>query len=169
MTAQNDSGPVTRDKKERAEAPQPVLFADSESVREIAEKLIPKYHPHLANANIIYGCRDKAQKKAGVASPGYAKKVSPEIKWLSEAKADEDGAHFIIVVALELWNEMAPNQRTALVDHLLSHCWGEEDEKNGSTKWKLRPPPAREFPEVAERHGRWNTDLEHLAEAMESK
>lgn len=163
-------GPVTRDKKERSDGPQPVLYDDSDSVKEIARKLIKQYHPHLINAHFIFGCRDKAQKKSGTPSPGYVKKVSPELKWLSGAKVEgDDTADFILVVALECWNGMAPNQRTALVDHLLTKCQGEEDEKNGNMKWSLRPPEVQEFAEVAERNGRWNPELEHMAETLEGK
>ncbi len=168
MTSQavKREGVVVRDKSEKAEPPQPVLYADSDVVREIAGRLIPKYHKHLVNANIVYGCRDKAQRKSGVPSPGYAKKFSPEMKWLAASRADDEGAHFLIVVALEVWNNMAPNQRTALVDHLLTRCWGEEDPQNGSMRWKLRSPEVQEFSEIASRHGKWNVDLEHLANAL---
>lgn len=168
--SKRETGPVVRDKKECAEGPKEVLYDDSESVKEIARKLIPKYHPELVGAHIIYGCRDKAQKRAGKPSPGYVKKVSPEMKWLSASKVDgDDVGDFILVVALECWNGMAPNQRTALVDHLLTRCSGEEDEKNGRMKWSLRPPEVQEFSEIADRHGKWNAELTQMAEMLEGK
>lgn len=165
-----EKGPVTRDKKEQSEGPREVLYDDFPAGEEVARKLIKQYHTHLASAGIVFACRDKAQKRAGVPSPGYVKKLSPELRYAfaDKVKGDEP-PHFLLVIALEVWNGMAPNQRTAVIDHLLTRMVGVEDEKNGTIKWGLRPPEVQEFAEVAERNGKWNPELEHMADSLEGK
>ena len=165
-----EKGPVSRDKKECAEGPREVLYDDFPAGEEVARKLIKQYHTHLASAGIVFACRDKAQKRAGVPSPGYVKKLSPELRYAFSHKSKVDEPpHYLLVIALEVWNDLAPNQRTAVIDHLLTHMIGEEDEKSGAMKWKIRPPEVREFAEVAERNGKWNVELEHMAESLEGK
>lgn len=163
MSNENDA--VT-DKKSRP-APEPLLLGDHEASQEIAKALIPKYHPHLATANIIYLCRNKASQSGGKKQPGSVKKASPLEKHVSRSYF-EGGveADFIMMISLDVWNDLKPNQRTALVDHLLTQCAGVEDEKSGEIKFTRRAPQVQEFPEVAERHGRWNTDLEELGDCL---
>jgi len=165
-----EKSPVTRDKDEHSEGPREVLYDDFPAGEEVARKLITKFHTHLVNAGIVFACRDRAQKKAGILSPGYVKKLSPEQRFAFRSYGKNDELpHFLLVIALEVWNLLAPNQRTAVIDHLLTHMIGEEDEKNGSMKWKIRPPEVREFAEVAERNGKWNPDLERMAESLDCK
>jgi len=168
MKEENDA---VRNKKERV-APEPLIIGDMDAVREIAQKLIAKHHHELASANIIYLCRNKAAKAAGKLVPGNVKKASPTEAHISRTYFDDaegQEADFIITVALEVWNGMQPSQRLALVDHLLTRCVGTEDEKTGEMKYGIRPPQVQEFPEVAERHGRWNDDLSELGDCLKGK
>lgn len=163
MSQENDA--VT-DKKSRP-APEPLLFGDSDAVKEIAAKIIPKHHSHLAAANIIYLCRNKASQPGGKKQAGGVKKASPVDRHISRHYfQDGQEADFIVTVALDVWNDLQPSQRVALVDHLLTQCHGEEDEKSGEMKFSKRAPQVQEFPEVAERHGRWNADLEELGDCL---
>ncbi len=162
-------GPVVRDKKQKSEGPREVLYDDHEGSAEIARKLIKTVHSHLDGARIVFACRDKAQKKGGKLSPGYIKKLSPELKYAFADKfKGEDLPHFLMVVALEVWNPMAPNQRTAFIDHLLTRITAEEDETTGDTKYGLRAPEVQEFAEVVERNGKWTEELQNLASSLES-
>lgn len=161
------SEPVTTDKKKK-EPPVPLLIDDSEAVLEIAKKLIPKHHPHLIQAKFLYLCRNRASKAAGNPVAGQVRKANPTEKHLAQ-KAGDDGADFVVTVALDVWNELEPTQRTALVDHLLSRCVGIEDDQTGDMKYSLRPPQVQEFPEVAERHGKWNDGLVKLGDSLEGK
>jgi hypothetical protein len=173
LKKENDA---VRSKKERV-APDPLIISDCEAAAEIAAKLIPKHHHELAGANIVYLCRNKAAKSAGKLVPGQVKKASPTDAHISRAyfnKSDMSGedsqeAHFIMTIALEVWNNLQPNQRTALIDHLLTRCVGVEDEKSGEMKYGIRPPQIQEFAEVAERHGRWNDDLSELGDCLKGK
>ena len=169
LMKENDA---VRNKKERV-APEPLIIGDSESVAEIASKLIPKYHHELAGANIIYLCRNKSVKSAGKPVSGHVKKASPIESHISRSYFSKNGldeeANFIITVALEVWNGLQSSQRIALVDHLLTRCVGTEDEKTGDIKYSIRPPQVQEFPEIAERHGRWNDELIELGDCLKEK
>ena len=157
------------DKKSKPE-PEKVLHDFSDTLQQIAEKLIPKHHSELASANFIYKCRSVSTKSGGVPVPGTVKKTSPNERLLSRGKFKDDGeADFIIEIALDVFNPMSPQNRTALVDHLLTRCVGLEDEKSGEMKYSIRPPQVQEFPEIAERHGRWNEGLEELGDSLKDK
>ena len=167
-------------KKERA-APDPVLYGGFDAVREIAEKLIPKYHDSIASAHILYVSRSKAAKSGGKLVPGKVMKVAPLYRYLTIdalRQQEKNGtmdvsslpeADFIVEVALDVWNGMSPQQRTALVDHLLARMVGVEDEKTGAMKYAVRPPQVQEFPEVAERNGVWNDDLGEMRDSLMDK
>lgn len=160
---------AVRSKKERPK-PEPLLFADSEAVKEVATKLIAKYHHDLASANIVYLCRNKSSKAGGKPVPGNVKKASPMEKHIARSYFDAgEEPDFFITVALDVWNDLQPNQRMALVDHLLTRCQAVEDEQTGEMKYTIRSPQVQEFAEVAERHGRWNDDLVELGRCLEDK
>lgn len=168
VAEKREKGPVSRDKKQKSEGPREVLYDDHPASEEVARKIIKSSHSHLVEARIVFACRDKAQKKGGKASPGYIKKLSPELKYAFAEKIDgDDLPHFLMVVALEVWNEMAPNQRTAFVDHLLTRIEAKDDETTGDTKWGLRAPEVQEFAEVVERNGKWTPELQNMAESFE--
>lgn len=160
---------AVRSKKERP-APDPLLFSDSEAVQEVAQKLITKHHHELASANIVYLCRNKSAKSGGKPVAGHVKKATPMEKHVARSYfGNGEEPDFFITVALDVWNELQPNQRVALVDHLLTRCQAEEDEKSGEMKYSIRPPQVQEFPEIAERHGRWNEDLVEMGNCLVDK
>lgn len=152
---------AVRDEGKKSER-VPLLFDSFETVERMAKDLISNYHPHLTEARIKYICRNRAARRGGNLVPGNVYKMSGKFEYLV-------GHDFVVEVALEVWNDLSPNQRTALIDHLLSRCVGEEDEEDGSTKWRLIPPEVQEFPEVAERHGRWNDGLVSLGNSLRNK
>lgn len=145
----------------KAERPKPqeVLFDDFDTAEAIAVKLIPSYHPELASADFKYICRSKATKKGGKPVPGNVYKLSGKFKHMI-------GVDFVLEIALDCWNGLEPNQRTALIDHLLSRCVGVEDSRNGEMKWSIRPPEVQEFPEIAERYGQWNDELIEMSKCL---
>lgn len=160
MSQENDA---VRNKKEKSVA-IPLLFDDHDSSKVIADRLIPKFHPYISTAKIRFLCRNKASMKAKEKVPGYVKKASPIEKHLAGGECD-----YIMVVALDVWNDLNETARTALIDHLLAHCVGTEDEKTGEIKYSIRPPQVQEFPEIAMRHGRWNDHLSELATVLDRK
>lgn len=135
-------------------------YGPAESVSEVAQRLIPTYHPELATARIVYIFVDKASKKSGKPVLGKARRVSGALEFLLEQD-------FIIEVALECWNELSDRQRTALVDHLLETCTGVEDEQNGDMKWGVREADVREFTSILNRHGAWTDELSGMVEVAQ--
>lgn len=132
----------------------PQSFFDAEAVAEVADRLIGNYHPELATARIKYLFQEKAGKKGGKAVLGVTKKVSGVL----EHFADCD---FLIVLAQDQWADLDSSKRTALVDHLLERCTGEEDpdEPSAAMKWKTREPDVHEFSTILQRYGAWTEDL----------
>lgn len=140
----------------------PVIFSDAETVAEVSSRILPSAHPHLATARIRYVFRDKAAKEGGKPIPGKVSRISGVNEYLLNVD-------FLIVVAQDIWNELDGHKRDALVDHLLTYCKGEEDEKDpgAAMKWSIRRPDVREFTEVLNRRGKWNTELEDFVEAAQ--
>ena len=127
------------------------IFSEAENIESIATGLIANYHPHLAEARMLYAFVDKASKKGGRELLGKVQKVGGWQEWALEKD-------FLLLVPLDKWNDMQANQRTALVDHLLERCAGEEQE-DGSYKFSTKDPDVQEFTSILRRYGVWHNDL----------
>lgn len=130
----------------------PQVYENAEAVENIANRLIPLIHPSLATAKFRYIFREKAKKKSGKVVLGTVKKMSDLMYFLIDA-------NYIMEIALDAWNELDAQKRTALVDHLLERCIGEEDEQTAEMKWSTREPDVHEFSSILSRHGAWTEDL----------
>lgn len=130
----------------------PKVYSEAESARTLSGGLIANYHPELANARIRFIFVDKASSKGGIPVLGKTRKVSGPLEYLLELD-------FLIEIAEDQWHELNNERRTALVDHLLERCTGEEDEKSGEMSWKIREPDVQEFSSILRRHGAWNDSL----------
>ncbi len=130
----------------------PKVYSEGETIEAIAKPLIGPFHPELATARLRYVFVDKASTKGGKPVFGKAKKLSGVSEYLVEAD-------FLIEVAMDQWNDMPEPQRTALVDHLLERCTGEDDDTTGDMVWSVREPDVQEFTSILRRHGAWNADL----------
>ena len=133
----------------------PRVFSEAESVESLAKGLIPNYHPELVDARIMYVFVDKASKKGGKELWGKAQKVAGVWEWAVEKD-------FVLTIPADKWMTLEESQKTALVDHLLERCTGEDDEKTGETKWMVREPDVQEFSNILERYGAWHADLERF-------
>lgn len=127
-------------------------FSEAETAAQIANGLIPNYHPELVEARIMYIHVDKVGSKNGREVWGKAKKLSGIFEWYAEKD-------FLLEIAEDKWNELNATQRTALVDHLLEHCTGEEDDETHKMKWRIRDPEVQEFSNILQRYGAWHTGL----------
>lgn len=127
-------------------------YGDADSVASFAKRLIAPFHPELGTARIKYIFIDEASKKSGRPVLGKVRKISGAIQYLTDLD-------FLIEVPLDVFNDLSEQQRTALVDHLLERCYGEEDEKSGEMKWVVREPDVAEFSSILQRHGAWNEGL----------
>lgn len=123
-----------------------------DTIERMAEGLIANYHPELATARIMYVFLSEAPSKGGQKLYGKVNKASGFLEWIIEQD-------FIVMISADLWNESEAHERTAILDHLLERCTGEESEKDGSMVWKIREPDVQEFSSILDRHGAWNTTL----------
>jgi len=130
----------------------PQTYENAEAVEALAKTLIPSHHPELATARFRYVFKEKAGKKGGKTVYGTVKKMSDLMIFLIDAD-------YLVEIALDSWTPLDASKRTALVDHLLERCLGEEDEETAEMKWKLREPDVQEFSSILRRHGTWNEDL----------
>lgn len=137
----------------------PKIYGTAETVEEIADKLMPTYHPELATARIQYIFVNEAGQKNGRPVLGKAKKVTGALEFLLEKD-------FLIEVALDKWNEASERQKNALVDHLLENCTGVEGDE-GEMKWVMREPDVQEFTSIINRHGAWNDELAGMVEVAQ--
>lgn len=138
-------------------------YEEAQSVESIANKLIGTHHPELAEAKFRYIFKEKCSKKGGKPVLGTVKKMSDLQKFLITGEPD-----FLMEIPLDVWNELDVSRRTALVDHLLERCTGEEDEQTAEMKWKTREPDVYEFSSILRRHGAWTEDLSNFASVAQS-
>lgn len=146
------------DKKPKA-VKMPLCFGGFDAGAEIATRLVKDVRPDLSHCKIQYICRNIAKKKSKRPVPGAIYKVNPMYRYLT-------GFDFIVEVALEVWNEYNPNQRVALIDHLLMRIETKDDDESGDIKYGLRAPEIQEFAEVYARHQAWNSDLVNFESHM---
>ena len=75
----------------------------------------------------------------------------------------------MITVWKQTWkSELTDEQKTALVDHELSHCWAVADDY-GHVKIKILPHDCEEFFEIARRYGAWSPDVQSLINAAKGQ
>lgn len=133
-------------------------YENAEAVENLANSLIGTHHPELATAIIRYIFKEKAGSKGGKVVLGSVKKLSDQQKFLMEGHPD-----FLMEIPMDVWNEMDGSKRTALVDHFLERCTGEEEEQTPEMKWSTREPDVHEFSSILRRHGAWTEDLSNFA------
>ena len=136
-------------------------YEEAEAVKTIADRLIGTHHPELAGASFRYIFKEKCSKKGGKPVFGAVKKMSDLMKYLIDAD-------FMMELPLDVWNELDASKRTALVDHLLERCTGEEDEQTSEMKWSIREPDVNEFSSILRRHGPWHEDLTNFASVAQT-
>ena len=121
----------------------------------LAQRLIREHHAHLLDAKMGFMYRSEAAKSGNKLILGKARKVSDE----QQVFMDFD---FIIWIARKEFELAADDQKAALVDHELCHCWGSFD------NWTMRKHDFEEFNAVIVRHGLWRSDLSFAAKAFEN-
>jgi hypothetical protein len=132
----------------------PKIYELSESVEQVANSLIPNYHPDLATVKIAYLVCDTESKRNGKPVLGTTRKLSAEMKVLSSGDYD-----FVITVPLPIWNDMPNERRAAMLDSLLERISAEENQETGDVSLKVRQPDVQEFTSILQRHGAWNESL----------
>lgn len=120
----------------------------TEDMVELVKELVKAHHGHLEGMKIAVIARETAATKDGKTVFGTAGLVPKKVRPL--LKADYD---FIIVLALDVWDDSKPERRRIMVDHELSHCGKNED---GSPK--MKPHDLEEFATIVKRYGAWRDD-----------
>lgn len=116
-----------------------------EEMVELVATIVEEHHEHLDGMSIAVICRDKAAKRHGRVIYATAGKMSKKINVFLEKPYS-----FIIIVALDEWEELEYKQRVALIDHELCHCQVDEDGKP-----KIVGHDLEEFACIIRRHGAW--------------
>lgn len=124
-----------------------VEYSEAPEVQEIADKLIPEFHPHLVDEAIEYIFRDSAASRGDKVILGMARKVRGLTSYLSRKTKEP---YFVMEIAEDMWATLDDAKKKALVDHELCHFGINE---NGDRF--IAPHDIEEFAAVIERHGMW--------------
>lgn len=150
------------------------MFKESPRIREIAEKIISKYHPHLQDAIDVIGFYVRSD--GGVDWAGKAKKCT-------SFERDVTGRILFVFILHSAFENWPPEKLEALIDHELCHIrrktgtiitdpntmkvikreWAKKDDPDN---WYIQDHDVEEFSDVIRRHGLWDQGVERFAEAV---
>jgi len=138
-----------------------IEFDDAYEVEMIARKCIGKHHGHLVEARIKYLFREGPWSSKDRTTWGRALKVTARERHLT----DYD---FCVVINSKVWRLLEQHQKTALIDHELSHCGRKaDDDKDGNPIWYEVSHDIEDFAAAVRRHGLWSEDVRKIARAIE--
>ena len=124
-----------------------------QDVQDLVTELIANHHANrLAEISdeIIVIFKERCSKKGGVPVLGTTSKAPAILNVFGYSNVS-----YVIEIGFDEWNLKPHKEQVALLDHLLCHIGGEEDEESGSYKFFLRQPDICYFSEEVERHGHW--------------
>lgn len=146
-----------------------VTYKEAPEVKEVADKLIPKYHQHLLdfNVRVDYLFIDKIPMKGGKEVWGSCRKITNLNAYLAKDKQSGGDPFFVITIAQPVWDVLPPNDREALVDHELCHASAEATTKDDEdvVKLSINPHDMEEFAAIVRRHGMWRDSIEEFVKA----
>jgi len=144
---------------------------DFEEVYATMDTLIASHHQHIVDseADIALIWLLKPSYSSGKLIVGKTKIASDEANALIGLTSKKSsGYQFVIYLDASAWEKFVPDQREALMDHLLCHAVAELEEQsergNAGWKFKLRKHDIEEFTEVVQRHGLYVKDLQDFVE-----
>lgn len=132
-------------------------YHDAEQCSEIGDVLVDAIHTDLEHAKIAYIFREKMKTRDRVVL-GKASKADGKLAYFA-------GFDFVIEINWQEWRRLSDMQKIALIDHELSHCGRETDDK-GEKKWVLISHDVEEFGGIVRRWGLWKNDLMVFAGAV---
>jgi hypothetical protein len=138
-------------------------FAIAHEAALIGKRLVSDFHLHLSETRIEYVFLWKTPEKLQREIWGRAKKVSGLSAWFATEDREAEplpDSFFVIELAWQVWRRLNDRQKTALVDHELSHC-----NINDKLKPCLKGHDCEEFNQIIRRHGLWMDDVRQLLEA----
>lgn len=149
-------------------------YSPAREVEILAADIISEHHSHLMGIPIVYVFVSPTPTNKAKEEWGRARKVSGLNAHLIGHFADTDrfspklirNGVFVIEIALFIWGVSGPRQRMALVDHQLSHCWVEVDDKTVSPILSILPHDVEEFAPIVSRYGLWRGDIKDFIAAV---
>lgn len=168
---------------------RPDEYSEAVEARELGVMLIERVteHAHLNDALIGYVFRDDELTRRGKVTAAEAilverilqseKRYGRIVRWAILRilpQFETLPPDFLILIDRNIWEGMGIEERVALVDHELSHCWYATAEdgvtqkfhQDGSPMWAIRGHDLEEFCGVVTRNGLWNEDLAMFARAV---
>jgi hypothetical protein len=124
-----------------------------------------KFYPDLVSTNILVLFKEKAKVDDGRPILGKVSKANPTLQavYRNFSKGEDPDPEFVITLGWDAWNLADHATRSAWIDFILAQCFAEENEKDGSMKYKVRAPSIMAFPEIIARHGTdWDSGLSKL-------
>ena len=158
--------------------PREIVITECHEAKRVADELIPRHHPHLLDARILYLKTTAERKKCDRVRLASAAKLGALQKYLSSLHMDARqeasiyrGADFLMLIGEVEWGQLSTTQRVALVDHELLHMKRVEKitDTGVEASWGLRGHTVEAFAEEIERHGLWKSDLRVMAEVMQQR
>lgn len=139
-------------------------FSPATEARAIGEKLIKKYHDHLATRRVEFlfvERLDKDGKSQAITKKGknhlaHAKLVTGLNAYLATAEEDDAKPLFVIVITKHFWDGSTAEFKEALIDHELCHCLYDSE----TDKYSVEGHDVEEFTAIVKRHGGWKSDLD---------
>lgn len=132
-----------------------------EEVGPMLDELLREHHGDLLAARFGMLFVEKAPKNKGAIV--YAS-VAPFPAKMQPFFGDE-AYDYLLTVSADVWNRATAAQRSAMLDHELCHCVGEEDD-DGEMTWGTVGHDLEEFVAVVRRHGIWRRDMELVRQAF---
>src|SRR3990167_2723328 len=135
---------------------------------DIAETIIPEWHPHLEGLKIAHISKLKAAPKKAKKTEAKPARAGRKITMAKTSKVSDKirtlltvDYRFVIEYDAEIWEELPHEKRIALVDHELAHCGNDIDGVY------IKHHGLEEFAEIIQRHGPWLKDREQFLEACD--
>ena len=122
------------------------------------DDIISKHRQDLAEARIITMFRNGDWTSQRQTVWGKVDKVNDKTKALL---GENEECDFIITINRDIWEMLNEDERMALIDHELGHCWV------AGTEYKIAGHDIEDFHDVIRRHGRWNKAVERTIKAHE--
>lgn len=131
--------------------------------------LVEKFHEELTNARILLAW------STGWKADTDGRCVLGKCKKASDLDRELAPFDFVILLHRAWWQSATELQRTALLDHELTHATTRLDrdgepmrDERGRVLYRMRKHDLEEFAEVALRWGLYKRDLEQMARAIKS-
>jgi predicted metallopeptidase len=137
------------------------LWRAESDVTDLAEAVIKKYRPELADTEIVYIMREKAGKKGNKVVIATARKVATKENVVHSFEGKPD-VTFVVEIGADAWKELSPQQREAVMHHELCHC-GFDDKEDGGPEPAVIQHDIEEFSAVVDAHGFYMKDIADFA------